>query len=411
MMALAVGGEVRREQLDQHAAPILATGTIAGYGGNVLDVSGSRDIWAVFGELNVPIVKTLEGTVAVRYDHYSDFGSTTNPKVSLRWQPSQRMLFRGSYGTGFLAPSLYQLTTPLISSVTNPGQTDPLRCPTTHDTGLDCSTQFGVFFGGNKDLKPEESEQATVGMVLEPFDGFSISADYFKINLKNAITNGIPYTTVLGDLDTYGYLVNRAPPDPAFPGLPGHISSILQTYINIGGIRLSGLDLEAHWKPTPTAWGRFRFDINGTYYIHYNNENTDGTWSGQVSNQFGAPTQGIVPRWKHYASISWDQGPWGATIGNTFQSGYVDVALTGEQTDDDGNPICCTRHVGSMSLWDLQGTYTGFKSWTLTLGVKNVFDTNPPLTNQPTTFQVGFDPSYYDARARFVYASIKYELR
>ncbi len=410
-LALAVGAEVRREQLTQNAAPILATGTIAGYGGNVLDVAGSRNIYAAFGELNVPIVKTLEGTAALRYDHYSDFGSTTNPKFSLRWQPSDKLLFRGSYGTGFLAPSLYQLITPLTSSVTATGQTDPLRCPTTHDTGLDCATQFGVFFGGNRALKPEESEQVTAGVVYEPFDGLSLGADYFKINLKNAITNGIPYTTILADLARYGNLVNRAAPDPAFPDLPGHITSILQTYINIGGVHVQGLDLEAHYKPAVTPWGRFRFDINGTYYLRYDNQNTDGTWSGQISNQNGAVTQGVIPRWKHYATITWDRGPWTATLANTYQSAYTDVALTGEQTDDDGNPICCLRRVGSMSLWDLQGSYTGFKRWTLTLGVKNLFDTNPPLTNQPTTFQVGFDPSYYDARARFVYTSIRYEFK
>ena len=410
-MALAVGAEVRREQLTQDAAPILATGTIAGYGGNVLDVAGSRNIYAAFGELNVPIVKTLEGTAAVRYDHYSDFGSTTNPKVSLRWQPSNQLLFRGSYGTGFLAPSLFQLITPLTSGVTATGQTDPLRCPTTHDTGLDCSTQFGVFFGGNRNLKPEESEQVTAGMVYEPIVGVSLGVDYFKINLKNAITNGIPYTTILGDLARYGNLVNRAAPDPAFPNLPGHITSILQTYINIGGVHVQGLDLEAHYKPATTPLGRFHFDISGTYYLRYDNQNTDGTWSGQISNQNGAVTQGVIPRWKHYATLTWDNGPWTATLANTYQSAYTDVALTGEQTDDQGNPICCLRRVGSMSLWDLQGSYTGFKRWTLTLGVKNILDTNPPLTNQPTTFQVGFDPSYYDARARFVYTVIRYEFR
>ena len=59
-----------------------------------------------------------------------------------------------------------------------------------------------------------------------------------------------------------------------------------------------------------------------------------------------------------------------------------------------------------MSLWDLQGSYTGFKNWTLTLGVKNLFDTNPPFSNQVNTFQAGYDPSYYDARARFIYGSV-----
>jgi iron complex outermembrane receptor protein len=64
-----------------------------------------------------------------------------------------------------------------------------------------------------------------------------------------------------------------------------------------------------------------------------------------------------------------------------------------------------------MSLWDIQGTYTGFKHFKLTLGAKNMFDTNPPLTNQATTFQNGYDPSYYDARARFVYANVTYSYK
>jgi iron complex outermembrane receptor protein len=69
------------------------------------------------------------------------------------------------------------------------------------------------------------------------------------------------------------------------------------------------------------------------------------------------------------------------------------------------------RRVGSLSLWDLQGTYAGFKNTTLTLGVKNLFDTNPPFTNSNLTFQSGYDPSYYDPRARFVYGSIRYAFK
>ena len=60
---------------------------------------------------------------------------------------------------------------------------------------------------------------------------------------------------------------------------------------------------------------------------------------------------------------------------------------------------------------DLQGAYSGLKNWTFTLGVKNLMDTNPPLTNSNLTFQSGYDPSYYDPRARFVYGSIKYAFK
>ena len=402
-LAIAFGADVRKETLAQTAAPILATGDIAGFGGNIRDVAGERDISAVYGELNIPVLKSLEANVALRRDHYSDFGDTTNPKASVRWTPVKEWLFRSSYGKGFLAPSLYQLISPQLGSVTPTGLTDPVRCPVTHDTGLDCSTQFGVTFGGNPLLKPEKSEQATLGFVFEPTVGAAFSVDYFKIRLNNLITNGIPPTTVLGDLGQFGNLVTRGAPDPAFPGLPGRITTILQTYVNVGAAHIEGFDVEAHLKAPPQTWGRLRFDISGTYFKRYDFQNTDGTYSGFIANNFGAVTTGVIPRWKHYATLTWDRGPWSATVGTQYQAAYTDT----QPIDDTGT----TREVSSMTLWDLQGSYTGIKNLTLTLGVKNLFDSNPPLTNQGNSFQVGFDPSYYDPRARFVYGTIKYAFK
>ncbi|MGZ5035369.1 MAG: TonB-dependent receptor plug domain-containing protein [Usitatibacter sp.] len=401
-LAFAVGADFRKEKLNQNYNPVLASGDVSGYGGNFQDVHASRDVKALYAELNIPLLKTLEANIAIRTDDYSDFGRTNNPKGSLRWQPSRDILLRASYGTGFLAPSLYQLFVPQTSGVSAPGTTDPIRCPVTHDTGLDCSTQFPLIFGGNPALKPEESENVTFGAVWEPTNALSISADYFKIRLKNAITNGLPVDTILGDLAQFGGLVTRGPADPNFPNLPGRISGIVQTYINLGNVHIEGIDVEGHYKWPRGSWGRFRFDINGTYYIRNDTQNLDGSYSGFVSNQFGSPVAGVLPRWKHYAAFSWDSGPWQATLAQTYQSGYVDV-----QTDINGD----LRRVSSMSLFDVQGQYTGLKHFTFTLGVKNVLDTNPPQTNQQNTFQLGYDPNYYDARARFVYGAIRYEFK
>jgi iron complex outermembrane receptor protein len=398
-LALAFGLETRKEELEQNMAEAIQEGFITGYGGEIKNVTGSRRQYAAFTELNVPIVRTLEGNVAVRYDHYSDFGSTTNPKVSLRWQPTRTLLLRTSYGTGFLAPSLYQLFTPNISGVSQPGLSDPIRCPVTGDTGFDCQTQFGVLFGGNRSLKPEESEQATFGIVVEPIPNASFSVDYFKINLKDAITNGISPLTVLGDLGQFGSLVTRAPPEGA---LPGRITSILQTYINLGALRIQGLDLEGNYRFPTMSWGRLSLNYSATYYLRYDAQNPDGTYTGQIGTAFGTVVTGVIPRYKHYASATWDQGPWSATLAQTYQGSYTD-----QQTDLDGN----LRTVGSLSLWDLQGSYSGFKNLKLTLGVKNLFDRDPPKSNQQSTFIVGFDPSYYDPRARFVYGSLTYTFK
>ena len=149
-----------------------------------------------------------------------------------------------------------------------------------------------------------------------------------------------------------------------------------------------------------------RLDVTGTYYIRNDSQNVDGTYSGFVSNQYGSSVAGVLPRFKSYAGLSWDSGPWSATVANTYQSGYVDVQ-NGDALGDNDKP----RRVSSMSLWDLQGSYTGWRGFTFTLGVKNVFDTNPPQTNQQNTFQLGYDPNYYDARARFVYGLVRYAFK
>jgi iron complex outermembrane receptor protein len=400
-LALALGLQAGKETLSQNPAGILATGDISGYGGNLAPFEHSRTVWAVFGELNIPIVKSLEGNLAVRYDHYSDFGSTTNPKVSLRWQPVQSLLLRGSWGTGFLAPTLYELWNGTTQGVTSPGLSDPLRCPTTGDSN-DCDTQFTTSNGGSPDLKPTKSNQTTVGGVWEPLNGLSLGVDWFYLILKDQLVTGVPQSTILGDLNQYGHLVTRGPVQPAFPNLPGPITSIYQHWVNLGQTKIQGIDVDARFKAPVTSFGQFSGSLSGTYYIQYLVQQGDGSFAGFVSNAFQAPATGITPRWKSYVALNWNYGDWAATLGNSYQSSYVDVL-----TDPNDN----LRRVGSLSLWDLQANYTGFRNFKLTLGAKNLFDTNPPLTNQNNTFQVGFDPSYYDPRARFLYGSVTYTFK
>jgi iron complex outermembrane recepter protein len=410
-LSVAFGADAGKEKLEQNPAEAIQGGFITGYGGQNKPVTGSRTRWDVFGEVNIPIVKTLEADAQVRYDHYSDFGGTTNPKFTLRWQPTRSVLVRGSYGTGFLAPALFQLFSAQTFGVSQVGLTDPIRCPVTHNQGIDCSAQFPVIFGGNPSLKPEESEQATIGVVVEPFTGASFSIDYFKINMKDEIQNGIAQATILGNLDQFGFLVTRGPPSPDFPNLAGPISAISQTYTNLTAVRLQGLDLEAAYRTPTQSWGRLSFNLNGTYYLRYDNKNPDGTWQGNVGtllNSVIVTNTGVIPRWKHYVSGTWDQGPWSVTLAQTFQTSYTDAAFADQLVEDVPS---IRRTVGSLSLWDLQGSYSGFKNLKLTLGVKNLFDRNPPLTNQGFTFQAGFDPSYYDPRARFVYGSVNYKFK
>jgi len=397
-LSVAFGAELRKEEITNDPSPALQTGDISGYGGSFEAIDKDRNVWAVYGEAVIPIVKGLEADIAVRHDHYSDFGGTTNPKVTLRWQPNKSILVRGSYGRGFLAPSLQQLFLPQRLGVTAPGTSDPIRCPVTNDN-RDCLTQFNTTFGGNPSLEPEKSESWTAGVVWEPITGVTLVADWFNIIVKNLIVAGLPTETILGDPNLSGLIV-RGPVDPNFPNLPGPITTLIQTNINLGKVKIQGVDLELRMRSEPTRWGRFNFDATGTYFIRYDTQNLDGSYTGGISTVAGQAVTGVIPRYKQYTTLTWLYGPWTASLSNLYQSSYTD-----NQTDLNDEE----RTVGTLSLWDIQGKYTGIKNLTFTLGVKNLFDRDPPVTNQQYTFQSGFDPSYYDARARFIYGSVNWK--
>lgn len=396
-VSVAIGGEWRKEKYDSVSAEILSSGDIVGYGTASPSVAGDRKVYAFFAEAIVPIVKTLELNAAVRYDHYSDFGSSTNPKISLRWQPARNALVRASYGTGFRAPALPELFQPQVTTNTQPGLSDPIRCPITNDQVNDCVTQFTSIQGGNPNLKPEESKQWSIGAVVEPLDGLSLGVDWFNIKLKDQI-GLLNSAAILGDLGQFGQFVTRGPTQPEFPTLPGPITAITTVYTNFGETRIEGIDIDARYRTPATKVGRFRLGLQGTYYRKYDIQQIDGTFAGQVGLYSGIG--GAINRWRHYASLDWDYGPWGATLGQTFMLGYTDA-----NPDVDGNP----RRVGNYDVYDLQGRYTGIKNLTVTLGIKNLFDRAPPFTNQTFTFQNGYDPSYADPRGAFWYASVGYK--
>jgi len=344
--------------------------------------------------------------VAVRYDHYEGSGSATTPKASFRWQPMNSLVLRGSIGKGFRAPSLTDLFAPQVTGVTANGQNDPLRCNVDGNTSSnDCATQFPILAGGNPDLKPERSRNITLGFVSELGAGFSLGLDGFDIHLTDTIIPGVPVATILGDLDRFGYLVHRGPVDPAHPTLPGPIVQIDQIGLNLGATYIRGIDLDAKWRLPRTSVGDFALRLTGTWFGQYKTQAPDGSWSDGIADAnslASANAAGIVPRWKHYLTLGWRSGPWQASVSNNFQTGYKDVPGTFEDPDD---PNFHYRHVGSYTTFDALGSYFFGKGYEVSLGVKNVFDTNPPYTNNggQSFFQAGYDPSYADPRGRFFY--------
>lgn len=397
---LALGAEVRDEDYLFDPHPTIQTGDISGFGGNFLVTDRSRRVDALFTEVNLPLLKGLELNGAVRWDRYEGVGNSTTPKLSARWQPMPQVVARAAVGKGFRAPSLQDLYLPQTTGVTTPGLSDPLRCP---DTGsrTDCSTQFAILNGGNPGLKPEKSTNKTLGVVLSPIPQLTVALDAFRIDLTNTITNGIAPATILGDLDRYGSLVTRGPVNPAEPNLPGPIVQISQTNLNLGETKVGGVDLDVRFVQ-PLGGGRLTASLAGTYFSKFDVQNTDGTFSNGL-DQVNTATGGLVPRWKHYASIDYGIGPWGFTLSQNWQKGYHDLPAT--------TPGTPPRRVGAYELYDIQARYSGFKNLELRAGIRNIFDKDPPYSNAggQTSFQGGYDPVYADPRGRFFYAGLTYK--
>ena len=116
--------------------------------------------------------------------------------------------------------------------------------------------------------------------------------------------------------------------------------------------------------------------------------------AGAVAATGTQATSGAFPRWKHNATLGWTYGPWAANLNQLYIHGY---------TDAEGE-----RRVGAYSVVGLNGSYNGFKNLSLTLGVRNLFDRDPPYTRQAQAFQIGYDPALADPTGRFWYASVKY---
>ncbi|MEJ7667819.1 MAG: TonB-dependent receptor [Casimicrobiaceae bacterium] len=401
-LSIAFGGEYREEELQQINSPVSNSGDIVGGSGMIPSVFGDRDVYAFFAEANIPIVKNVEVQLAVRYDDYSDFGETTNPKVAIRWQPSNQLLLRASYGKGFRAPGLDDLFTPPGRTNTGDSYDDPLRCPITN-SAFDCNLQLDRIFGGNRNLKPERSEQYSAGIVWEPNNIVSIGVDYFFIKVEDTI-GVIGDQTIFTD-PRYISLITRRPPDAQFPTLPGRIDAIVDTLQNIGKIETSGIDIDVAARFPSQPWGQVTARFNATYTIKYDFTDALGIKHEVVGDRDPVVADtGVISRWKYYLNLDYNRGPWGVTVAQNYQHHYLEPDISPGATRE-------FRTVGTYSVWDLSGRYTGFKNTTLTLGVRNLFDRDPPFTSQGATFQVGYDRTYADPLGRFYYGSVRYAFK
>ena len=394
-LSFALGAEWRHDKATYMVNRDLAgQASSSGYA-SALDQSGSRNIAAVFTEVNVPIIKDLELNAAARYDRYSDVGGRVNPKLSLRYQPTRQLLLRSSFNKGFRAPTLFDLYAPQTVTFSSDQYNDPRLCPggvpaPGADPSVACQQQQFIQQGGNPNLKPEKSRTYSIGAVFEPIPAFTASIDYWDIRLKDKIS-ALAEQTIFGDIPKYQALFN-------YNAAGTRLNFVTDVTDNLGDVKTRGLDLGFLWRLPKNPWGNFTVSMDGTYVNLYDYQNERGGPFTQNAGRYADATP--VFRWRHNLLLSWAQNDWTVNLANRYNSRYTDQNSVAPQF---------ARSVKHWSIWTLSGSYTGNKNVDFTAGVKNLFDQKPPYSNQSTTFQQGFDPRYTDPLGATVFMRLTYK--
>ncbi len=341
------------------------------------DVFGDREVTSAYAELLVPLVAaeqripfvhTLELAASARFENYSDFGDTTNPKIGVNWRPLPWAMVRGSYNEGFIAPSLAALFTSLRWTITaGAGDIDTYRNPVTAEGPYVQRTNFG----GNPDLKPQESEGRTFGVVIDVpgVRGLSLTADYWRIErtdllgqrsvaqiresdtaLLRAYTQqqlaaGVPIGQIdlgsgtpnyRGDRDVERFatvtpedVATFATYNAANPGnqqaVASRIFAVNRPFINVASSDDAGVDLGARYVLPRTSLGNFTISSDWAYLIKSRSVIAPANVTPTENDNLNV---GGVARWRGTTNVSWRRENWSGGLGAYYVGPTQDTRAT-----------------------------------------------------------------------------------
>jgi iron complex outermembrane receptor protein len=425
-----------------------STDTAIGGSAGLTPFEADRTNWGVFGEWLLPVESNLDVTASLRYDSYAKvhsddvFGLVANPatglipllapaeqgntfsdttgKLSFRYTPIDLVSFRGSYGTGFKAPNLSDIAGALAFNGSTAGT---YACPFPGSVGcLPGSAQYDLLSGSNGNsgptgLKPEKSKQWTLGVRVEPIPTLSLGIDYWNVSLTDQIeSQGIAEQVAFTNPSAYKSLFVNPYLDPV-----GGFQTIgfEQIPFNGGSAHYSGVDWNFNIH-TNFGWGKFNAAWTGTQMIKQEYTFGPGMPSLTDLGVYG-PDQQVVFRTISNFVLSLETGKWVNTFVVHYKSGYKDEHYTAGQGDVQlatatGGLGGATNFPGlqvpSFATFDWQTSYDLLKFLTVTAGIRNIADKEPPLSLQTGGGgnQVGYDGRYYDPIGRTYYlrANVKF---
>lgn len=421
-IGVAVGSEYKRESLNYDPAQAWRDGAIGNYS-QLRGANGSESLSALFAELNLPLLKNLEAQAAVRYDRYQLAGSTTNPKLGVRWTALPELMFRTSYSTGFRAPTLSQRF--------NEGRggfdsaKDPKRC-LLEDAyfSRDCDGSVLSLLTGTKSLKPETSKQFNVGFVAEPVKNLSLGLTFWKIKWNDRIENLDNASVLAGEDSAYKNSVRRlavsaedqtayneltAAQRAAMGPLVGRLDQLAVGLINRSQVITSGLDAEIAYTLRTSDFGRFKLSSEASFTRQYDRILlSDDPMINCGNNTACEAGEYGYPKLLAKVGLSWDKGAWAATSTANFTSHYHVDRTPSKDINNYYDEYAKGYMIASATTVDASVSYSGFKNLVLRGGANNLFDRAPSF--DPTS-DIGYDINYGNPRGRYVYLSASYTFK
>ncbi|HXV01768.1 MAG TPA: TonB-dependent receptor [Caulobacteraceae bacterium] len=409
-VGISLGAEYRREFLTFVPDSVETSGDVSG-SGTTVGATGSQSDKDVFGEIRIPIIQnmplfkdlTFEG--GYRYSNYTSGGGNSTYKLGVDWQVIPDLRLRGSYERAVRAPNVDELFGPQFQGLF--GGNDPCAgakpaasltacertgvTPEEYGNIVQCiSGQCGLVTGGNPDLTPETGKTWSVGAVLTPtfFRGFSVSVDYFNIQVDNVVTTLPPAQILTGcyntDIASDCALIHRTGIGTLF-GTGGFVQS---TDVNAAQFATTGIDVNADYRASFSDWGMgdwgsLDFNFTGTY-VHKLTTTNLGSPTYDCAGLYGLTCGTPTPRWRHQFRISWTT-PWNLTLSAAwrylsptnldFNSSQQVLQVAAPDT------LPTDAHVPAFSYFDVSFQYKFRDRYTFRGGVNNLFDRTPPIVD------------------------------
>lgn len=378
-IGLALGVEWREEKLNDTPAEVATSGNILGQG--ITATNGSRRNYALFAEASLPITQKIEASLAVRHDDYSDYGTSTVPKVGVKIRPTSNLLFRANWGEGFRAPTLPEISPSVATFFTS--VIDPLNNQITQISGV---------FAGNPNLKAEKSESWTAGFVWEPRRDMSVGVSYYNIEWKDIVA-----------APSFQSVVNAGGPNVIRDPSTNAIVTVLSGYTNANVHETSGIDFDAR-AGFSTGVGKFTTRLSLAYIDSYKEDGVECAGTNGCTNTY--------PRTRYTLAQDWDTGPWSFTAQMNYIRGFQQQLLPASfftaQDPQFQNGTYPERLPHYRSV-DLFARYTLSKNLSLSASLVNAEDKKPPYDPgfSGTTL---YDFSVYSVLGRQVRVGFNYKM-